>query len=334
MTDYIGVQCPVCEKKFTASDDIVVCPTCGAPHHRACYFEKGHCAFEEEHISGKVWQSPHKAQEKTADTKTCSGCNKASPVDNLFCNYCGRRFDGEPQQQGERPENIFGAMPWQELDQSFFIYGGLEETEVITNDITAKEFAAYVGPSSAYYLPRFKVLEKNTRAISINFSAMLFGFLFYFHRKMYLLGSILLLLFLAGTIPNILATRELFPQMVDTMGARESLEILGFFVGSAEDVNMKLVEHYDNIGRYVRMINFVIVAFTAFFANHFYYEKAKRSISQIRNARAENTLEEYDDYERALLKNGGCNKAIIIATILGINLLMGLIIINFMIAGG
>ena len=26
--DYIGEKCPVCEKIFTADDDIVVCPDC------------------------------------------------------------------------------------------------------------------------------------------------------------------------------------------------------------------------------------------------------------------------------------------------------------------
>ena len=36
MIDYTGLECPICGEKFTAQDDIVVCPECGAPYHRAC----------------------------------------------------------------------------------------------------------------------------------------------------------------------------------------------------------------------------------------------------------------------------------------------------------
>ena len=30
-------------------DDIVVCPECGAPHHRECYEKEGHCHFADKH---------------------------------------------------------------------------------------------------------------------------------------------------------------------------------------------------------------------------------------------------------------------------------------------
>lgn len=37
MTRYTGNHCPVCEQAFTDEDDIVVCPDCGTPYHRACW---------------------------------------------------------------------------------------------------------------------------------------------------------------------------------------------------------------------------------------------------------------------------------------------------------
>ena len=54
LAHYTGVHCPVCDKKFTDEDDIVVCPVCGTPHHRACYQQEGRCAFEEQNhtVSG------------------------------------------------------------------------------------------------------------------------------------------------------------------------------------------------------------------------------------------------------------------------------------------
>ena len=48
--DYIGLKCPICGKPFTADDDIVVCPQCGAPYHRECYIKAGKCIYEDKHL--------------------------------------------------------------------------------------------------------------------------------------------------------------------------------------------------------------------------------------------------------------------------------------------
>jgi hypothetical protein len=36
----------VCKAEFEEKDDIVVCPDCGLPYHRACFAENGDCAHE------------------------------------------------------------------------------------------------------------------------------------------------------------------------------------------------------------------------------------------------------------------------------------------------
>lgn len=38
--EFTEYKCPVCDKQFKKGDDIVVCPECGAPHHRECYEKK------------------------------------------------------------------------------------------------------------------------------------------------------------------------------------------------------------------------------------------------------------------------------------------------------
>lgn len=58
---YTGIPCAACGKKFTAEDDVVVCPECGTPYHRACYKELGHCVNEARHAEGYVWQPPKAA---------------------------------------------------------------------------------------------------------------------------------------------------------------------------------------------------------------------------------------------------------------------------------
>ena len=51
MALYENNSCPVCGKQFQPGDDIVTCPECGTPHHRACYRELGHCAHQALHLS-------------------------------------------------------------------------------------------------------------------------------------------------------------------------------------------------------------------------------------------------------------------------------------------
>ena len=45
MFDYQGCKCPVCQQPFAESDDIVVCPDCGAPYHRSCYQKNAGCQY-------------------------------------------------------------------------------------------------------------------------------------------------------------------------------------------------------------------------------------------------------------------------------------------------
>ena len=56
MTRYTGNHCPVCEQTFTDADDIVVCPDCGTPYHRACWQKVGACMHRSEHAAGFEWQ--------------------------------------------------------------------------------------------------------------------------------------------------------------------------------------------------------------------------------------------------------------------------------------
>ena len=49
MKKNVGKTCPVCKKTFVESDDIVVCPECGTPHHRSCYASIGRCALSSKH---------------------------------------------------------------------------------------------------------------------------------------------------------------------------------------------------------------------------------------------------------------------------------------------
>lgn len=57
MSRFKGIECPVCLAAFGENDDIVVCPDCGAPHHRHCYKELSACKHAALH-GGFIWKSP------------------------------------------------------------------------------------------------------------------------------------------------------------------------------------------------------------------------------------------------------------------------------------
>jgi len=57
MSYYIGEKCLICNKEFTESDDIVVCPECGTPYHRSCYKEKKQCVNSALHKTGGSWMA-------------------------------------------------------------------------------------------------------------------------------------------------------------------------------------------------------------------------------------------------------------------------------------
>ena len=62
MVEYQGAPCQYCEKPFEENDDIVVCPECGTPYHRACYKEAGHCTNLALHAMGGSWQKIRRSE--------------------------------------------------------------------------------------------------------------------------------------------------------------------------------------------------------------------------------------------------------------------------------
>ena len=49
MPKYYGCPCEGCGRPLALTDDIVVCPDCGAPYHRECYEKLGRCIHTPAH---------------------------------------------------------------------------------------------------------------------------------------------------------------------------------------------------------------------------------------------------------------------------------------------
>ena len=94
----------MCGEPFDEESDVVVCPECGAPHHRDCWKETGHCACEEKHAEGYEWHPekmyigdvkfpPDSEKEPLAsgddETERCPNCGKMTKKSEKYCEYCG-----------------------------------------------------------------------------------------------------------------------------------------------------------------------------------------------------------------------------------------------------
>lgn len=102
MTRYTGNHCPVCEQAFTDEDDIVVCPDCGTPYHRACWQKVGACMHKSEHAAGFEWQSEFGPDaEKAAHEATCPNCGTHNQPGAAQCSHCGCPL---PKDDDPRPD--------------------------------------------------------------------------------------------------------------------------------------------------------------------------------------------------------------------------------------
>ncbi|MDR2931756.1 MAG: DUF2628 domain-containing protein [Oscillospiraceae bacterium] len=329
MTNYLGVKCPVCDKKFEQDDDIVVCPVCGAPHHRACYAKTNECAFIKDHMSGNVWRAPHEPEpENRADgpTKKCPNCDADIPADALFCHICGQNLHAAQARQRAREESNAGwGIPGMDFigDPLYTVYGGVDPDEEIDGE-SVRDVAAYVGNSSSYYVPRFKEMSERGRTISPNFAALFFNFFFYFYRKMYLVGVIMLALYIVSSIPNLLYTKEMMPlvlNQMEQMGFGPMFEQIGLAVPSMDMIDLDVANHYLNLNYITRFINFAIGAVLSMCCNRIYYEKSVKAVRRIRQSAQQGAADQkpaQDSYRGILMRVGGTSKIAVLVVGLGI----------------
>lgn len=322
MSNYLGVRCPVCNKKFVETDDIVVCPICGAPHHRDCYAVNNQCAFAEDHLSGKEWRDPAAEEQsqqsaqnegqQSGSVQVCARCGSSNPQESLFCQICGNPLVANRQAQGN-------AQQWQrpgfhiQVDTISMIYGGLDPGSEIEGE-KVHDIARYVGAGSASYLPRFKVLSETGRSISLNISAMFFGCFYFFYRKMYAVGAFLVVLYLISSIPGYLQSWELMPEVMRQLG----------FLDQAT-LDEAMITHLGQLSDILHICNAVIVMIVSLFANKYYMNRVITDVRTIRQRREQDQVEQ-PVYEAKLISAGGVDRSAVM------KLIIAYVLLNFIIS--
>ncbi|WP_404352037.1 RING finger protein [Caproicibacterium sp. XB2] len=240
MTDLSGTKCPVCGKPFLPKDDIVVCPECGAPYHRACYQKVGHCLFEDKHGSDWSWEPPQD-QQTDGEALRCPHCGHSNAAGALFCEHCGTPLPRAVENggtdnsavppygqgpTGQRPgQTPYGqtppnGWPYGQMPFVFDPMAGVSPDESI-NGAKAGEVAKVVQSNTSYYLPVFVNAVKFHKR-RFNFAAFLLGGAWMLYRKLYRLGAILTVIVLALEITGQFLTARfsnpLLLQIMNSLG--------------------------------------------------------------------------------------------------------------------
>lgn len=216
-------RCALCHAYLFAEDDVVYCPTCGAPHHRECYNSIGKCALDEFH-------------------------GTENQYDKL------KRAEAEKQEQKAKEEEKTKQSNYQAPFGNFTILdflGGIKPDTIIEDDVTASDAAKFVFSNTMRYIPKFV----RGRKASWNFIAFFFPGGWFLSRKMYKAGVIasfieiiaMLMTFPFQTVLNNLPIDKVnnyaqyVQQLAEHMDKIPTLIMLVAFVGSLLTIALKIL---------------------------------------------------------------------------------------------
>ena len=190
---YENEPCTACGQAMQPeTEDIVVCPECGAPLHRHCWQETGACPNAAQHGGEFAWTAtvqppaPEPEQDGERPGSICPTCGENCPPDALRCDNCGTDFEEFTNALRLRFEQE-QLRREQYMRENFPVYT-VHGRSVTMGDTLAgqpvEEIALQLrGPqrSVSRYLERF---EKSGR-VGWNWAAFFFGPYWFFFRKLY-----------------------------------------------------------------------------------------------------------------------------------------------------
>lgn len=333
--DFNNYRCPVCEKAFQKDSDIVVCPECGAPHHRECYEELNRCFFEDKHSDGFDYKaefvndnkskSAQDTQNFNTDIVSCSYCGTFNVTSNESCTNCGAPLEkrnsthtayDRHSEEGTTPPGGAGTPGGQPF--SGFPYdamGGLKADSDLGNGVTVGEVAKFTKNTSPFYVRLFNQIKVFGRS---RFSFV--GFIFHggwmLYRKMYKLGALITTLMGLFIIAQMVIGTYYQDLLTDLYKATENLSFFGstnstenldaFIAGlDMEETIAMMIYSFSSIGQIALRIVCGICG------NRWYYKHCIKHISEIKKSAGSK-----EAADTALQTKGGVNNAIALSLII------------------
>lgn len=247
MPSYENTPCIVCGELFRQNDDIVTCPECGTPYHRACWPQNGICVNTELHESGKSWHSVQQAEEQ-----------RRRQADRV----AEELEQAEARNHGDGPSMINGSLyDGVRLDPNDPCIG-LNPDETI-GEVTISEAAAFIRTNNFYYLPLFRLMQRTGKKATINLLSLLFPQFYFANRKMW---GYAMLAVLANTLLGL-------PAVIQTMNRMLGIEL------PWADVNTPA---FHSVYRGSMIAYCILSVIWCLFGNYLYYRFALRRIRSIK----------------------------------------------------
>ena len=203
---YKNETCSGCQKSFEPSDDLVVCPVCGTPQHRACWLKHKTCVNEARHAEGFIWRTTEAQGESgTFDPKkdvgkVCGHCGTNNTAEAKVCADCKKSLAEDTQTPAlAQPDSVppHSGAPKTDKTPPFLL--GISEDETI-GGVKARDIALYIQLGAKRYLKKFRKLDAPGKKLGWSWPAFFFTPYWFFYRKLYWLGGIFLGLTLALSI--------------------------------------------------------------------------------------------------------------------------------------
>lgn len=305
-----GVTCVRCHAYLFDDDDVVYCPVCGAPHHRECYNELGHCALEALHGTDKQYDKLKAAEETVPADEAERGHTGENAEGEITCQMCHESYDFSlnacPKCGAPNVAKAGGSFV------NFDFLGGVPADCDIGEGVTAEEAKRLVAANTPRYIPKFAVLNKKNRA-SWNWMAFLFPCEWMLSRKMYKNG-------VAAGLLTVIASILYLP-----LG--NAIYNLGY-VGNETytDIIGNAAEHISDIGAAVMVfavlgfvLNLAIRIVSGVFGDYLY---KTYTIDTVKLIRAESDDADYD-----YRKRGGVNMFLFLIGFMAVEYLPSIIAI-------
>lgn len=307
MYDFTGQECPICKKKFTAADDIVVCPECGTPHHRTCWQENGFCANQDQHADGFEWTpaAVHQAQANPESDKTVNQPSQPEQP-NAANTQQNTTSDTEKGQNGSGFDysqlyNNTYTPPQQSAQAQEGAIPNIDPDSTIEN-IPVSDWSAFLGKSNYLYMMLFKQMELLHRRVAVSFSAMMFGPFYFAYRKAWKPALLLAATLLLIDTPSIL-------YMLQATGSPLTAGMNGDFLY--------------RLAAAASVLNFAVMILRGLYGFYWYKKNCIQQISKIRAAYPDANQRKY-----VLRAKGGTSWAAVFL-MAGALLLLGIVLSLF-----
>lgn len=336
---FAGCTCVYCNNTFTETDDVVVCPVCGSPHHRSCWTENGSCTNRSLHLTDFAWVFPEELKPREEKKPTapevietdytfkngenavvCPHCKSLNYGNDAYCMRCRKPLFSEDEYKDIAPvqepvQNGESSMPFRGNGFDYFQQFGGVRPDIMIDSIPVIEYADYIGEKkSGRYIRRFLNLERFGRKLSVSLCAFVFGPIWFFYRKLfkegilYVLALVLLsgIMTWGGTTDYAKALYAEMGSMYDEFATGEisAAEMEEILLEKEEELRKQGISQQDKIKETVftvaEVASLMLTLAMSFLADYLYKCKAKKDILAIR--------EECSDmmtYRRTLHERGG-----------------------------